>query len=304
MIDPRRASVSVLIGLVSTEDRERILETLASLDERQGDVACEVILADRRQDDVSRRIADLYPSVRIIPCPSPTTLPEMRAIALDAANSEIVCVTEDHCVPVEGWLGEILSAMKDGNVIAAGGCVENGVRDTPLDWATFLCEYSAFSPPVVEGTTTVLPGMNVAYRRHALTALPRSKLVEGFWETTAHHLLTERGGIFVSRNSIKMLHCKKFSFGLFARQRYVYSRYYAGLRFGPEQLLHRLVASAATILLPLLLIWRMRGAASAKGLAREFWAALPTLLAFVVIWSVGEGVGYLAGAGNALEEIE
>ena len=48
--------IAVVIGLVSTEDRDRVLETLASLHERQGDVECEVVLADRRQDEISALI--------------------------------------------------------------------------------------------------------------------------------------------------------------------------------------------------------------------------------------------------------
>ena len=38
-------------------------------------------------------------------------------------------------------------------VLAVGGSVVNGVCDRGLDWATFICEYSFFSPPVV-GTLT------------------------------------------------------------------------------------------------------------------------------------------------------
>jgi hypothetical protein len=45
-------------------------------------------------------------------------------------------------------------------------------------------------------------------------------------------------------------------------------------------------------------------ATGAKRLNREFTAAMPTLLLFIVIWSVGEMVGYLFGAGDALAKIE
>lgn len=304
MISNTGPKVAVVIGLVSTEDKERILETLASLDEKQGEIACEVVLADRRQDEISREIARRYPAVRMLPCPAGTTLPTMRTLALEASNAPIVAVTEDHCVPCAGWLGEIVRAMDDTAVVAVGGCVVNGVTETPLDWATFLCEYSAFSPPVAEGVTSTLPGMNLAYRRTALTALDRQRLTEGFWETTVHPLLLADGRKLLSRNTMIMNHCKKFSFGLFAQQRFLYSRYYAGLRFPPHRVFHRLGAMLASVLLPPLLLWRMQKAATAKGLGREFRSASPTLLAFVLIWSFGEGVGYLLGGGDSLAKIE
>lgn len=293
--------VSVLIGLVSTEDGDRILETLAAL---KGEAEpCEVVLADRRQDEVSRRIAERYPDVRMVPCAKETTLPEMRALALDASSGDIVAVTEDHCVPGERWVAEILSAFESTGAVAVGGNVDNGVCDTGFDWATFLCEYSFFYPPVQEGETDVLPGMNVAYRRDALLAVPRERLTMGFWETTAHPLLRQRGR-FVSRNTIRMHHCKKFSLGLFLRQRYVYSRYYAGIRFDSKDIGRRIVAALLSLALPPLLLWRMLTAASGKGLRGEFVRALPALTLFVIVWAWGEMVGYAAGPGRALAEIE
>ena len=65
------------------------------------------------------------------------------------------------------------------DVVAVGGSVVNGVTDTSLDWATYLCEYSFFSPPVAEGESAILPGMNVAYRRSALESVPRELLTSG-----------------------------------------------------------------------------------------------------------------------------
>jgi hypothetical protein len=298
--------ISVVIGLVSTEDRDRILETLGSLHDRQGDKTCEVILADRRHDEISAEIARLYPQVRIIACAPTTTLPEMRTIAFDASRADIVAVTEDHCVPSEGWLGQILDgfAGTGDEVAAVAGAVENGVTDTGFDWATFLCEYSFFSPPVVEGPTDVLPGMNVAYRRAALLSMPRQKLIEGFWETTVHPVLLAQGKTLLSHNAMKMFHCKRFSQKLFFAQRFIYSRYYAGLRFGPGAWPKRILAAGASVILPPLLFLRMSTAAKRKNLGKEFNQAAPALAALAVVWAVGEMWGYIFGAGDALAQIE
>lgn len=300
-------TISVLIGLVSTEDADRILETLQSLAERQGAGVCEVVIVDRRRDALSAEIGRRFPQVRLIPCPANTCLPVMRTIALEHSAGDVVAVMEDHCVPDSGWLQQIVEgfAAAPADTVAVGGCVENGVRDTGLDWATFICEYSFFSPPVEEGETTALPGMNIAYRRAALTAVPRDLLTAGFWETTVHPVLLRNGGRFVSRNAMRMFHCKKFSLRLFAAQRYLYSRYFGGIRFPRDQWLRRLVASGATLLLPAILLKRMLvQAAGAKRLGREVILALPALGLFVVVWSLGEMVGYLCGPGDALEKIE
>jgi hypothetical protein len=308
MIVPAHAAptprVSVLIGLVSTEDRDRILETLDSLAQGQGEHRCEVVLVDRRQDQVSAEIARRFPDAQVIPCPAGTTLPEMREIALRHSRGALVAVTEDHCVPAEGWLAEIEAAFDaDPTLAAVGGAVENGVGERGFDWATFLCEYSYFSPPVAEGPTEVLPGMNVAYRRDALEKVPPERLRAGFWETTAHPLLLQDGG-FVSRNRMKMLHCKRFSRRLFFAQRFIYSRYYAGLRFPSAQRVKRLAATLASFALPPLLMLRIVRAAQAKRLGGELARAAPALAGLVVVWAAGEMWGYLFGPGDALARIE
>ena len=84
MIAPHDAEpappVAVLIGLVSTEDADRIMETLAAL-ANDRDHACEVVLVDRRQDQVSAEIGRRFPGVLLLPCPAEATLPAMRALA-------------------------------------------------------------------------------------------------------------------------------------------------------------------------------------------------------------------------------
>jgi hypothetical protein len=131
--------------------------------------------------------------------------------------------------------------------------IDNGVRDTALDWATFLCEYSFFYPPVAEGEVDALPGMNVAYRRSALARVSRET---PWWRVSGKRqriLFCAEGGKFRSMNAMKMIHCKKFSFELFTRQRYIYSRYYAGIRFRRRDVLRRCGAALLSFALPPLL---------------------------------------------------
>ena len=298
-------TLSVVLGRVSTEDGDRVLETIAALDPEQGGAPCEIVIGDRLQDAISERIRKEHPHVKLVPCPSNMTLPEMRLLAFDETTGSVVAVTEDHCVPSPGWSKRVLEAFTEGeDVLAVGGSVVNGVCDRGLDWATFICEYSFFSPPVVEGRTKALPGMNVAYRRSVLEAADRERLRSGFWETTLHPDLVASGPTFLSMNQLAMFHKKKFSWRLFASQRFVYSRYYAGLRFQDAGIVKRLAAGAASLLLPPILMFRMTKAVAAKGLQREFIRALPSLSTFIVIWAIGESYGAIFGPGDALARIE
>src|SRR5262249_39435083 len=141
---------SILIGRVSTEDSDRVLELLDALRQQEGSPAYEVIVADRRLDRITELIRGNYPEVRLLLCATETPLPELHARALGYARSEYIVVTEDHCVPPKQWLASMLEAFEAApeGTVAVGGPVENGVGDAALDWATFLCEYSAFVAPV------------------------------------------------------------------------------------------------------------------------------------------------------------
>jgi hypothetical protein len=306
-VEVKKCDFSILIGLVSTEDSDRILETLESLRNQRGSHVYEVIIADRRLDEVSTLLDADYPEVQRIPCSPRMSLPELRALALDHASGTYIIVTEDHCVPSENWLASMAQAFREApeNTVAVGGSVENGVHETALDWATFLCEYSYFLEPVEDGLTRVLPGMNVAYHHAIFRDIDRELLTSGFWETTVHPVLLGKGLGMYSTNKIRLYHCKKFSFGLFARQRFIYSRYYAGLRFSREQTVKRVLACGATILLPPLLLYRsLKQIRSKSRLGGEFRSAMPYLLIFYLVWALGEMVGYLQGNGDALARIE
>lgn len=295
-------SVSVVIGRVSTEDGDRILETLTSLSASK----CEVVIADRLQDAISDRIRHEYPQAILVPCPASTSLPEMRTLAYEKSTGELVAVTEDHCVPCLGWIEIVQESFTEGDaqLVAVGGCVTNGVTGRGYDWATFLSEYSFFAPPVAEGPSEILPGMNIAYRRSALEQVPRELLTKGFWETTVHQPLMDDGGKFLSLNRLRMDHRKYFSVALSSKQRFLYSQYYSGIRFQDEPWWKRIAGAVACLALPPILFFRAFQSASSKGLKSEFAKATPGLFLLMIVWAIGECYGALAGPQRALEKIE
>lgn len=302
-----RNTFSILIGRVSSEDTDRILETLAMLRAQERAPPYEVVIVDRRNDRVSDVIRSHHPEVRLILCPPETSLPEMRTIALEHASGDYVVVTEDHCVPSANWLAKILETFRNAPpaTVAVGGCLENGICDTAFDWATFFCEYSAFMAPIQSGPATTLPGVNITYRRSALAKLDRCVLTSGFWESTAHRLLNPSGQAFFLNNDISIVHKKRFSRSEFIRQRYLYSRYYAGLRSCNEPLIRRWMMCALNIALPPILLFRIvKNVITRRAKYGELFSALPDLTFFTLIWAGGEMVGYLRGPGDSLSKIE
>ena len=304
---------SIVIGRVSTEDSDRILETVDPLRQQTYRAPFEVLIVDRLNDAISSKLETHQPHVTLLRCDRRTTLPSMRALGLRAAKGEWVVVTEDHCVPAADWLqafeDAIGGASKD--VVAIGGVVENGLADTAFDRATFLCEYHAAMAPRVPANDTIsadVPGMNVAYCKAAIERLDPSLLTEGFWETTVHPALRKVGGVFVTSDRIVVSHRKAFSRKLFLRQRFLYSKYYAARRFSKAEKIKRALALAMAPALPLLNSYRLAvSLMSKKRLTRQEARAVPHLLAFYCIWAAGEMSGYWNGPAaseEALRQIE
>lgn len=297
---------SIVVGRVSTEDQDRVLQLVQSLFNQTGSPVFEVIIVDRLHDKISETLKTLDPRVIWIGCPSVQALPAMRQMGLLRSRHNYVIVTEDHCVPTPDWLQSFSEVLREHpEAVAVGGAVLNGIVDRTLDWATFLCEYAACYPPLPLGASGGVVGMNVAYQRQALLALPQELLSGGFWETTVHPRFVEQGRTLVTDNRILLHHSKRFSLGLFTRQRYIYSRYFAGIRFRESDRRRRYVAALACVLLPGLLVCRLLVSSWSKPPLRQpVVLALPYLLWFYLAWAVGECVGYLAGPADSLQRIE
>lgn len=301
-----RPGLSVLIGRVSTIEPQRILEVLQALRTQDTAEDYEVIVVDRRQDEISARIAREFPAVRVLPCDSTLPLPAMCDLALASARGEVVVVTEDHCVPAPSWLRSISDAFHEYPAAAGiAGAVVNGTAERAIDRATYLCEYAEFTPPIEEGTGGPLCGVNVAYRREVLLEVPVGLRRGRFWDSGVQSHLRDAGALLVATNRIRIEHRKRIPLGAFIAQRMAYSRQFAGLRFPRRAWLRRGAAALATPLLPLLLAVRLaRSSVRSPIVARQARTCVPLLVFFYCAWALGEFVGYARGPGTALVEVE
>jgi len=294
--------VSVLIARASLQDGPRITSTLQSLRAQRCDFPYEIIVVDRVGDVAGAPDTDHDVPLRCQRVAHDTPLPRMRWMALQMARGRVVAVTEDHCVAEPDWLQQLHDEFeRDPALVAIGGGVANGLTDSAWDWATYLCEYAAFAPPVSADGAPV--GVNIAYLRESLVALAPQTLTNGFWETTAHPVLLRTGAKVASGSRACVVHCKRFGLAGFVQQRYLYSRHYAGSRFSGA--LPRAGAAVASLLLPALLALRLCRLVWRKPALRAASVrAAPYLLLLHLVWAWGELVGYALGPADALQRIE
>jgi hypothetical protein len=172
------------------------------------------------------------------------------------------------------------------------------------DWVVYFCEYNGSLPPAPEGEVPQLNGANIAYRRQVLID-HLGLMDEGYWETTLHGALLSEGIKFLSVPDMVVYHRGPFAYGYYLRQRYWFSRAFAGARAQAMPSIRRLAYLAAAPIVPGLLLGRMASRIWQKRChVREFVLSLPLLVPALVVFVAGEWVGYLAGPGDALLNVE
>jgi glycosyltransferase involved in cell wall biosynthesis len=294
---------SVLVGSVNGGEWIHVL--LDALERQETKRRYEVIVADRTTDGTYKRIAREHPNVQLLNAHSRTTLPELRTQALEASRGKYIFVTEDHTVPPPHWIERFVAELEGApeTVAAVGGPVDNVMVEDSVDWAAFLCEYSGYLPPLESADVQDVPGMNIAYRRSAFDGIDRATLTRGFWESSVHPKLLADGKHFRRVGDVVIGHRKHFGFRYFLSQRYHYSRYYAGVRFQPEDA-KRFAFGVLSVALPPVVLSRVaRGALRSPQYRGSAVRSLPALSCFAVAWGVGEAVGYFLGPGASLVEI-
>jgi len=276
-------------------------DCLTALGREQG-AALEVVVVDRLGEALREAVRRDFPETVIVAAAADATIPEMRAQGFERAGAPAVAVIEDHVIVPPGWGRRLLEALAAGEDVA-GGSVENAATGTLIDWAAFLCEYSACLPPLPAGESDWLPGNNVIYRRELLERF-QPVIAEGKWENRLHDAMREAGIRLMMHPDIVVGHKMHYTFGLYLSQRYLYARSYAGARVKDAPAHIRLAYGAVAFLLPPLLFFRTVQRIYAKRRHLGYLVkSLPLLGVFVTSWGLGEVVGYWFGAGNALSKV-
>lgn len=288
------AQVSIVIASFSGAGAlRRCLESIVP--QAQG---AEVLVATADADHSVARLELEFPTVQFVRAAPATNVFRLRSLALAAARGEIIVMTEDHCTASPGWLAAIADAFSEGHDVV-GGPVENGLPRA-RDWAVFFCEYLSLLPPLPDGPTSALLGVNVAYRRAALDRC-HDTWREDFHESEVHDALQRSGCIPHCTARARVTSHLQMPLARAVRHLYRCGRrfgYYRQSRSGP---LRRAIWLAAAPAVPLLLLYRMVRTITQRrpGLLPMLLRGFPQLLCLVSAWSAGEAMGYVLGIRGA-----
>ncbi len=279
-----------------------LTKSLEALAEQSARHNAEVIVVSRAGSKL-RRLPRLNGLVNIIQLHTdgPLGIPAMRALGMRRASGELVAFTESRCVASSNWLDEIVVACSK-DFAGIGGAIEPAKFSRLVDWAVFICEYHSAMLPLEASETRGLPGNNSVYWKTSLEALEPS-LLDNYWESFFQGELQARGERLMQVPAMVVRKEKRFTFGYFMRQRFHFSRSFAGMRRARLSGGRRLMYLAGSPLIPALMLWRIgREVFRKKRFRMLFLLSLPLLGAFLTSYAVGEFAGYLLGGGDSLLE--
>ena len=293
-------AISVVIPAVNGwPDLDRCL---GALERESTRTSLEALVPERCGVAVRDAAALRYPWARVIPVPTKTTIPQMRAIAIREARAPTVVVIEDHIIVPAGWAHAIEMARTGAARVVGGGLI-NAATSSLVDWAAWLCEYNHLAGPAPEGPVTGIHGNHTAYDR-ALLVEHRDVVESGRWEDALHDAVRAKGVTLWSRPDIVAGHEKHYSIGEYTSQRFLYSRAYAAMRTSGAGVAGRLMYGLKGFLLPPVLFYRIVSRVWRGRLYRSHLVpSLPLLVLFVCSWGLGEVAGAWLGDGGALAKV-
>lgn len=222
----------------------------------------------------------------------------LRSVGVEDAHGECVALIEDHCTASAGWARALLDAHAGGHAIV-GGPVEAASPIGLFPFALHLCEYIAHLPPLAEGPTKILSGLNVSYRRDVLETC-HEVWRHAFHENEVHDALRARGTGLLHRASGATV-TAHLAFTPEEAMRHLYD---GGRHFGehriresPERRLVLRLAAPAVFLILLTRLFVTLGQRRPRWLPLAL-AALPYETALIGAWSLGEARGYWARVGS------
>lgn len=301
-MDPNSRSMSVVIA--SKVGSPFIDDCLMSLKQQVESSKTEVIVIACGTGENAERLLRKFPWVRVIHHAEWSTIPYLRCLGVDDAKGDLVAIIEEHCLAAPNWLDKALEAYGNGRAGVIGGPVADYSYKRLRDWVVYFCEYNLFMPPWSEGEKHNLGGANIAYSR-ALLLKNRNLLAGGYWEAGLHASLAAQGVKFETVPAMIVYHRGPFKYGYYLKQRYWFSRAFAGTRSQNLRRSRKLMYFAFAPLVPFLLLGRMtKQVLYRRCHIAKFLMCLPLLVPVLVVYVTGELVGYAAGSGDALLKVE
>jgi hypothetical protein len=291
-IDARAVALSVVV--VRFAGGAAIDRTLDALAAQRGEQV-QVVVAHRAGDGPTAGQRTRFPWAQWVDGGEMAAPARLRTVGVLASSGRLIACTEDHCIPATDWCARLI-ASHAGRAAVIGGAIDKAEPAGALAWAAYLLDYGRYMPPLPAGPASQASDCNVSYRREDLERVAHAWREE-FHETTVQWALAVAGVPTVLDPALVVREDREVQLTAWLGERREHGRIYAGTRVAGVPWVGRLRLVATALLLPAVIVWRVRAGLKARRVAgrvpREAWRPLCRA---AIAWSRGELDGYLRGA--------
>jgi hypothetical protein len=219
-----------------------------------------------------------------------------RSEGIKLARGRLIGLVEDRGIPALNWVATIIELQAETGAAAVGGCADNGY-DTRWNWAIHICDFGRYMAPVATGEADFLSATNVCYQADKLREL-RHLYENRFYEPSIHAALQAAGHRMILSDRPRTVEYRpRIPTPKLALEWFHWGRKYARIRCGEITGKLRIFRAAVTPVLPFVLFFRHYRTQRRKQIyLRQFWQASPLIFLIVLMWALGELIGYFQGA--------
>lgn len=303
-----RLSVAVVVG----RQRTRARQCLAAIGDQTRRDELELLVVDLASESDAGPL-DLPEGVetRVLELGTRIDLREARARAFTEARAPLIAFCEDHAMVREDWADAILryaeAEVPGRDWAAASFAFANANPGSYMSTASFIADYLEWAHPVpddrgrpacnnvVYHRPTVLSlgdelsrylGSDVLLFEHLRTSGLRTTVIR---DAVLYHQNPESLGVLLKAN---LAHCRLIAAGRVRTQSFSW----------PRRVLY--AVAAPLYVTPLKAVRLLRAAFPRRSLWLDVLRTLPVSLLVFLLSSVAEGIGYVAGSGDAKEEFK
>ncbi len=295
---PPSPACRLSVVVASAHGAEPLERCLATLVPQIWDAEVEVIVAG----DVGEAQRGRFPTVTFLPFPPGTAGPVLWGAGIARTRGARVAITETRTVPSATWVADVL-ATQDPTRPLIGGAVEPSEPRSLTSWGAYFCDYGAFMRPLRRGPAEALPGNNTVFDR-ALLDRATELTSPAFWKTYWCQALAAEGVPLAADPTVVVYDAKTYRLVPLLVRRFHHGRCFAGMRTAGLRPTRRALYAAASPLLPALFLSRVaRRVVPKRRYRSKLLASAPVIVLAVAAWSLGEAVGYVAGAGASCDAV-
>jgi glycosyltransferase involved in cell wall biosynthesis len=247
-------------------------------------------------------IADFL-RVRVVEVEAILPLSVALAAGIRQASAPVIVTAESHSYPGPGWGQALIEAHKQPWV-AVGPVIGNANPDSIISWANLFLDYGGCVETTAVGEVDYLPGHNTSYKREII--LQYGSKLEAMMdsEILLHWDMRSKGYRLLLEQAAKTYHLNVNRLSSWLSERFYTGRRFAATRARDWSPLRRLLYAGGAPLIPLVRLSRVLQDIRSSTRRRELLPrVVPPLIVGLTVSALGELIGYVFGAGEAVERL-